>query len=125
MRIRTYIITPLNHQGLNGDSNNQSLRRDENLPHWKSRIVLLHSQEEVGYNPSNLGTPEATAEMLDVTLKKRGDTYILPEILYILEPSGCESHPRLRTSKVAIFRKTKVDIKNTERYDSQSNTGQN
>lgn len=62
---------------------------------------LLHSQEEAGCNRSSLGTPKVTAERLEVILKTRGDTYILPEIFNILFPRRCKQHPGLRTLVVS------------------------
>jgi hypothetical protein len=66
---------------------------------------LLHSQGELGCNPSSLGTPEITAESLEVTPETRGKTYLLPEMFNILVPSGCEQHPGLRTVVAAMFSK--------------------
>ena len=71
---------------------------------------LLHPQEEPGRNPSSLGTPEVTAERLEVTPETRGETYI-PSMFNIFEPRRCEQHPSLRTLVVAIFSKGKVGIK--------------
>ena len=32
------------------------------------------------------------------TLEVRDGTYRLPKVLYVLMPSGCETHPRLNTA---------------------------